>query len=177
VIITKTIIFASTEDGAIGLNNDIPWKMRSDMQFFKKTTTSGEVNHLVMGRKTFESMGSKALPNRIMHVVSRTPENIKKAKDVYAYKSIEQAIESIDNIAKLSDPAISVWIIGGASIYQQCIDIGLVNKAIQTIVHGNIKGDTFFSMPEEGWVKSEPIKYLAGDRDDHPYSIVTWMKL
>lgn len=66
------LVLARTLSGGIGKNNQLPWKLPSDMKMFKKITTSGiHGNSVIMGRKTFESMKSKALPNRLNIIISK----------------------------------------------------------------------------------------------------------
>jgi hypothetical protein len=77
VLIMKTrqipfdLVVARSLNWGIGFNNQIPWKLPSDLKMFKQITTSGsEKNAIIMGRKTFDSIGKKALPNRINIVIS-----------------------------------------------------------------------------------------------------------
>lgn len=66
------IVVARCVNNGIGVNNSIPWKLSNDLKMFKKITTSGnERNSIIMGRKTFESIGKKALPNRTSIVISQ----------------------------------------------------------------------------------------------------------
>jgi dihydrofolate reductase len=66
------LVIGRTVQGGIGKNNALPWKIPSDLKMFKKITTSGpSKNAIIMGRKTFESIGSKPLPNRLNIVVSQ----------------------------------------------------------------------------------------------------------
>lgn len=66
------IVIGKTLAGGIGKNNRLPWKLPSDLKMFKKITTSGlHGNSIIMGRKTFESINSKPLPNRLNIVVSK----------------------------------------------------------------------------------------------------------
>jgi dihydrofolate reductase len=66
------LVVARSINWGIGFNNQIPWKLPSDLKMFKKITTSGsEKNAIIMGRKTFDSIGKKALPNRTNIVISQ----------------------------------------------------------------------------------------------------------
>jgi dihydrofolate reductase len=172
-----TIVVASTENGVIGKDNDMPWKMKSDLKHFKDLTTSGEDNHIVMGRNTFESLGNRCLPGRTTHVITRDVEKvINQNESAYAHTSIEEALSFIRQAEHMSEKPFSIWIVGGASIYNYCLENNLVNKVVQTIIHANVEGDTYFYLPEDSWDKKENTKYPKGKGDDYDYSIVSWIK-
>ena len=99
-----SIIAAVGKNNELGINNDLIWHFKEDMQFFKKTTTGSTV---VMGRKTFESL-PKALPNRRNIVISKNKDYSAEGAEVA--DSIESALELTKND--------NVFIIGGASIYK-----------------------------------------------------------
>ena len=128
-------IAAMSLNRVIGRGNKIPWHLPEDFRWFKKMTT-GHV--LVMGRKTFESIG-KALPDRTTIVLTRSPQPIPGV----------QTISELSQIAQGS-PALrgrEIFICGGAQIYQQalpfCSDLYL------TLVNRTVEGDTFFPPFEE----------------------------
>ena len=99
-----SIIAAVGKNNELGINNDLIWHFKEDMQFFKKTTTGSTV---IMGRKTFESL-PKALPNRRNIVISKNKDYSAEGAEVA--DSIESALELTKND--------NVFIIGGASIYK-----------------------------------------------------------
>ena len=113
----------------IGANKKIPWHLPEDFKWFKKMTT-GHV--IVMGRKTFESIG-KLLPNRTTVVLTRQAESI---PDVLTISDLGQ-LTSLPEMA-----GREIFVCGGAQIYQQalpfCSDLYL------TLVKRNVEGDTFF---------------------------------
>ncbi len=106
-----SLIAAIDENRAIGFDNQLPWHLPDDLKFFKASTQGGVV---VMGRKTFESLGCRPLPNRRNIVLTRQPhwthEGIEVAHDWYQlYNSLMlQGLEQ-------------VWIIGGGEIYATCL--------------------------------------------------------
>jgi dihydrofolate reductase len=120
-------IAAMSENRVIGRGNKIPWHLPEDFKWFKSMTT-GQV--IVMGRKTFESIG-KPLPNRATIVLSRRPMPIPGVQVVSALSEIDVA----------GDPR-EIFICGGAQIYEQalpqCSDLYL------TLVKGRVDGDAFF---------------------------------
>jgi len=124
-----TIIAALTKDRVIGKDNNLPWHISEDLQNFKKLTSG---NTVVMGRKTYESIG-KPLPNRKNIVVSRSVSSI---EGVDVCSSLEDAIEKAKSYGK------EIFIIGGASIYEMAIP--LADKMYLSYVKVNYKGDTYF---------------------------------
>ena len=103
------IIVARNWNNIIGINNKIPWKCPQDLKFFKKMT---EGHTVIMGRKTWESIGEKPLKNRNNMVLSRSWED-----RLVSYPNLNNAISySRDHF-----PRNDIWIIGGESVYQQAI--------------------------------------------------------
>jgi len=128
-------------DGCIGKGGNMPWYIPTDPKRFKSLTENGVV---IMGRKTFESIGSKALPNRANIVISSTREAQAKCKDttIMFVTSIIQAMEVASLVAECNN-SNCIWIIGGASIYEQTeqyVDV-LEHTLITTIVDD---GDTYY---------------------------------
>ena len=108
-----SIIVAKSLNNVIGKDNQLIWRLSADLQLFK-THTSG--HHIIMGRKTFESIG-KPLPNRTSIVISRNP-HFSVPEGHFISHSLEEAIQIC--IGKKLD---QVFIIGGAEIYSQAIAI------------------------------------------------------
>lgn len=128
------LILAHDHDNAIGHEDGrLPWRSSLDMKRFKELTTGGTV---IMGRKTFQSLGRpKGLPNRCNVVISRDENYTHNLDiDVVAYDSLEGAI---GDAIFVKDPA--VWIIGGATIYDYAIKHQLVDEIHGTLidVHSN----------------------------------------
>jgi dihydrofolate reductase len=123
-------IAAMSLNRVIGAANRIPWHLPEDFKWFKKMTT-GQV--IVMGRKTFESIG-KPLPNRTTIVLTRSPEAI-------------AGVRTISDLSQLSqvDPALAgreIFICGGAQLYQQALP--LCSDLYLTLVRRVVEGDTLF---------------------------------
>ena len=126
------IIVATTENGVIGNNNDLPWYLPTDLKSFKSITE----NHIVvMGRKCWESIPDKFRPltNRLNIVLSR--EVGYKAKGALVYNNINSVI----NDYRLNDK--DIFIIGGGQIYKE--SFGLADTLYLTEIKGDVKGDTF----------------------------------
>lgn len=121
---TVVAILAVSLDLTIGIDNDIPWNCSTDMQFFKRATTG---NVVIMGRKTFESMNSKPLPNRVNIVISTSlkesdvPDSVIVVRDFFA--ALKQARhESLDHL-KRNTIDEHIFVIGGVQIYSGLINI------------------------------------------------------
>lgn len=133
-----TIIAAMTEDRVIGQDNKMPWKIKAESAHFFRTTRKGT---LVMGRKTFESIGSKPLPYRPHVVVSRTMAPI---EGVDICPSLDQALSQ----ARTYDR--EVFVMGGGQIYEQALP--LADRMILSYVKGDYPGDTHFpEFDEADW--------------------------
>ena len=124
-----SIIVAIARDGAIGRDNKLLWHLSSDLKHFK-SITSGHT--IIMGRKTFESIG-RALPNRRNIVISRQTDLIIEGVDVF---------NSLDNALKAVNSEQEVFVIGGGNIYEQTMDIA--SKLYLTVVDHVFEADTFF---------------------------------
>ncbi|MFH0749656.1 MAG: dihydrofolate reductase [Candidatus Gottesmanbacteria bacterium] len=127
-----SIIAAIGQNRELGKNNKLLWDIPEDMDHFRSITRSHAV---IMGRKTYESIGH-ALPNRPNIVITRdstfaTPDGC------FIVHSLDEAIA----LGKTKEEK-ELFIIGGANIYEQAIDIG--DKLYLTIVHANFDADTFF---------------------------------
>ena len=100
------MIWAQDRKNAIGKDGELPWHFSDDLKNFKRLTTG---NAIIMGRKTWDSLPTKPLPNRRNIVISRSPQS-----DVESYTSIEECVATLKQDPEVSD----VYIIGGMSIYQ-----------------------------------------------------------
>ncbi len=127
-----TIIVAKSSNNVIGKENQLVWRLQSDLQLFKRHTTG---HHLIMGRKTYESVG-KPLPNRTSIVITRNTD-FTLPEGHYTVHSIEEAVQIC--IAKKLD---QVFIIGGAEIYAQAMSFA--DEMMVTEVHAVVDGDAFF---------------------------------
>jgi dihydrofolate reductase len=136
-------IAAMSLNRVIGAGNRIPWHLPEDFKWFKKLTT-GQV--VVMGRKTFESIG-KPLPNRTTIMVSRSPNPI-------------PGVHKVSDLAQIDPEAPEFggrefFICGGAQIYQQALP--LCSDLFLTLVNRVVEGDTFFPPFEDQFVLVEEI--------------------
>jgi dihydrofolate reductase len=126
---TINIIAAIGKNNELGKNNDLIWKIKGDMKFFKETTMGHTV---VMGRKTFESL-PKVLPGRKNVVISTHSIN---NVEIEVYKSIQ------DFLNNYNDTNEEIFIIGGSTLYEQFID--MANKLYLTEIDDTCKADVYF---------------------------------
>jgi dihydrofolate reductase len=126
-------IAAMSENRVIGKNNKLPWNIPEDLAHFKKTTL-GKI--VIMGRKTFESMG-RPLPKRENLVVSRQKDF--QAAGAQVFSSLEAALAYAE---KKSAPTDEVFIIGGAEIYKLALE--KTQRFYLTIIHQKFDGDAYF---------------------------------
>lgn len=125
-----SIIAAMDENAVIGINKSLPWKLPSDMKWFRLHTIGKPI---IMGRKTFESFGAKPLPERQNIIVTHNLQ--------YRADNCE-VVSSIDAALSIACNSKEVMIIGGASFYEQTIK--MVNRMYLTIVHTVVAGDAWF---------------------------------
>ena len=153
------IIAAVAENRAIGLGNKLIYWLPNDLKRFKNLTTG---NTIIMGRNTFLSLPKGALPNRRNIVLSRSCSSFEGGD---TYTSLDDAVSSCNENEE-------VFIIGGASVYNQAISIA--DRLYLTEVHDTpSEADTFF--PEyEGWEEVRREDHPADDRHAYCYSFVDY---
>ncbi len=152
-----SMIMAASENGVIGRDNDLPWKLPDDFRYFKRTTTGHSV---IMGRKTYQSLG-KALPKRRNLVITRD-RNL-ELPDAEVVHSLGDALKACLNEEE-------VFIIGGGTIYQNALELDIAGKIYLTVVHAVINGDTFFRIPETGWRKVSSEFHDVDEKHAHSFT-------
>lgn len=144
-----SLIVAHDKNHVIGYENDMPWHLPGDLQYFKEMTMGKPI---IMGRKTFESIG-RPLPGRRNIVITRN--------ESYAAQGIE-TVPSLDAALALVKDVPEIMIIGGAQIFEQSLP--LADKLYITLIDHEFKGDTFFPK-YDGWrltASREPIQSDEG---------------
>ena len=159
-----SIIAAIAEDGAIGANNDLLWRLPNDMKRFRELTTG---HTIIMGRKTFESLPKGALPNRANVVITRNAEA--SFENCEIYNDLETAIDNHNNEKE-------IFIIGGASIYKQAMMFA--EKLYITSVHHSYKNaDTFFpEINKNEWIITGREEFKTDEKHLFPYTFETYIK-
>lgn len=161
-------VVAFAENGVIGRDNDIPWKIKADMQRFRALTLHKPV---VMGRKTFESL-PKPLPKRTNIVITRDASYT--ADGAVVTTTIAQALDIARGDA-MRRFATEICVIGGAEIYRQCMP--LADRLEVTEVHAQPAGSAVFD-PIDPAVFEEVsrVRHPAGPDDSADFSYVTWRR-
>ncbi|MEN5246358.1 dihydrofolate reductase [Brucella pseudintermedia] len=155
-----SIIVAAAENGVIGRDNDMPWRLSTDLKRFKALTLGKPV---IMGRRTWESIG-RPLPGRPNIVVSRN--NGFQVEGASTVGSLDEAI-ALGQRQAADMGAGEVCIIGGGNIYAQAFP--LADRIHLTRVLANIDGDTHFpEIDPQVWQVVSQEDVPAGDRDSHP---------
>ena len=154
-----SMIAAMTEERVIGVKNSLPWKLPNDMKWFRKNTMGKPI---VMGRKTFESFGAKALPGRTNIII--THDETYQASDSVIVHSIEEALKAAGDVDE-------VMIIGGASFYEQMLP--KADRLYLTFVHAELDGDAWFpEINNSDWNKVEKINHKNDDKNRYSHSFV-----
>jgi len=157
-----SLIVAMDENRLIGSNNQLPWHLPADLAFFKSTTMGKPI---IMGRKTFESIG-KPLPGRRNIVVTRDPAFSANGCDI---------ADGIDAALSYCSNDEEVMLIGGASLYQQTI--ALATRMYITRIHHHFDGDTWFPEFEDNDWKIESQQDCNADQSNpFAYSFVKFVR-
>ncbi|AZV59300.1 dihydrofolate reductase [Peribacillus frigoritolerans] len=156
-----SLIVAMDQNRVIGKNNKLPWHLPADLQYFKKVTMG---HPIVMGRKTFESIG-RVLPGRENVIVTRNQEF--KAEGCVVLHDIAQIKMFADNHEE------EVFVIGGAEIFKEILPF--TDRLYITEIHETFEGDTFFpEIDENEWdeISSHPGSIDEKNRFAHDFIIL-----
>ncbi len=157
-----SLIVAASSNNAIGRANQLLWHLPNDMKFFKNTTWGMPV---VMGRKTFESMG-KALNGRTNIVITRQKDW--QAEGVKVVDSLEAAL-----VVAADADAKEIFVVGGGEIYSQAMS--LCHRIYMTRVNTTIEGDTFFpEIRSTDWELLSELPFQADGKHPFSYSFQVW---
>ena len=160
-----SLIVAAGTNNAIGKDNQLLWHLPKDLQFFKQTTWAMPV---VMGRKTFESLGGKPLNGRVNIIITRQKDW--SHEGVVVVHSLADALF----FAKESDYK-EVFIAGGGEIYAQAMS--QANKIYMTRVDAVIDGDTFFpEIDSTDFALSNEVTHAAHEKHAYGFSFQTWLR-
>ncbi len=159
-----SIIVAKAKNNVIGKDGQIPWKISDDLKQFKEKTTG---HNIIMGRKTFDSLG-RILPNRKHIILSKNPNyNIEDDR--------VEIVHSIEELKKYIDSKEENFVIGGAVIYELLMPY--CNKMYVTEINKEIDGDTVFpNINKSEW---EEISRVKGPKEENnlDYDYVTYIRI
>ena len=159
-----SFVVAASENGVIGKDNQLPWRLPDDLKFFRKTTLGKPV---IMGRKTWESLGGNPLPKRQNIVLSSNAPNLPEG--VLHYTSIKDAV----NAARQRE-APEACIIGGGQIFAAALplaDIVYLTRVHTVIEHGEV---FFPALPKEEWILAWEEAHHADELNNYDFSFQRW---
>lgn len=159
---TISIVAAVAENGVIGRDGGLPWRLPADTKFFKELTTGHTV---IMGRKTWDEI-ARPLRHRRNIVITR---NV-----AWSAEGAERA-GSLAKALELAGGEAQVFVIGGAEIYRQALPI--VDRMYLTHVHTSVEGDTWF--PEwdtAAWHMETEQRFEADERNAHGFTIREYVR-
>jgi len=156
---TKISIIAAVADNyAIGKSNDLPWHLPADLKHFKQLTTG---HAIVMGKRTFKSLPKGPLPNR-KNIVLTSVMSEGVNEGYFEADSLEDAVYLCEHEKHL-------FIIGGATVYRQCID--KVDSMFITWIHKDFSADTYFpAIDFSQWEEVSHEDHVADENNDYAYT-------
>lgn len=157
------MIVAASDNDVIGVDGDLPWHISADLKRFRKLTTG---HHIIMGRKTFESIG-RLLPDRTTIIITRQSDYFFQGAKIA--NSVESALFAVTDDDQ-------PFIVGGGEIYK--IAMPLVQTIHLTRVHTQIDGDTM--LPEIDWAKWNLVNteyHEADKRNDFNYTFEEYQRI
>ena len=159
-----SLIVAVAKNNVIGKDNSLIWHLPADLKRFKEIT-SGKT--IIMGRKTFESLG-RILPKR-KHVV------LCKSGILQIEDERVEIIKSIEELDKYINDEKEHFVIGGATIYKLLFD--KISKMYITRINENFEGDAFFpQFDEKEWIITEKIQGIKDEANTYEYEYITYVK-
>ena len=156
-----SLIVAAAENGVIGRDNDLPWRLSGDLQRFKRLTMG---HHLLVGRRTWDSIG-RALPGRKMLVLTRSAPELPES--VRAVGSFEEAVE----VARAAEDD-ELFVAGGGQVYR--LALPRADRVYLTRVATDTEGDTHFSALDSAWTLKSAERRPADERNEHAHTFEVW---
>lgn len=167
---TISMIAAMAENGIIGKDNHMPWRIKSEMKHFIRTTKGKPV---IMGRKTFESLsGGKPLDKGRTNIIITRQTDYPAAEDVIVTGSLDEALEAAKKICRETNEN-EIIIAGGAEIYRQALP--LANRIYLTEIHFSPDGDASFpTFDRTEWQDTHREFHTAKEGETADFTLVTW---
>jgi dihydrofolate reductase len=162
-------VVALSNNNVIGVDNNLPWNLKTDLNHFKNYTTN---KIIVMGRKTFESIG-RPLPNRLNFVVSRTIDEIENA---FVFKSTKEAIDAAKKKCLDDGNYNEIVIIGGGYLFKDTLEI--TNKLVLTNVDCDINGDVYYpDIDFKFWKEKSSENFSRNEDNDYNFTVKIYEKI
>lgn len=158
------LIWAQSENGVIGADGGLPWRLPGEMQYFRAVTLGKPV---IVGRRTFDSF-PKPLPGRTNIVVSRSAEidhpRVRVARDLDAAIAIGREVAAADEVDE-------IMVAGGAELY--ALALPRADRLYMTVVHADIDGDTRFpDFDDDEWAERRRVRVPIDVDNAYAYSLV-----
>tara|TARA_B100001115_G_C15844412_1_gene424570 strand:- start:2278 stop:2784 length:507 start_codon:yes stop_codon:yes gene_type:complete len=167
-MITISHVVALSNNRVIGVDNDLPWRLKKDLAHFKAYTTN---KIIIMGRKTFESIG-RPLPNRINFVVSTTITEIEGAQ---VFKSTKEALSEANKLC-IELNYKEIVIIGGGYLFRDTLSV--VNKLVLTEVDCEIDGDVYYpDIDLDSWQNTETSEHEKDPENEFDFKVLVYEKV
>ncbi|MBU6282947.1 dihydrofolate reductase [bacterium] len=158
-----TLVAAVAENGVIGRDGTLPWRLSADLRRFRELTTG---HHVVMGRRTWESIG-RPLPGRTNVVLSRDPFFRPEDESVVVEPSLEDALARARRAGETE-----LFVIGGAEVYALALPVA--DRIELTRVAARVEGDVRFPpLDPTEWSEQAVGSHPADDRNEHAFAFVT----
>ena len=159
-----SLIVAMDENRAIGVNNRVPWHLPDDLKRFKTLTME---HHIIMGRKTYESIG-KTLPGRTNVVITRQQDY--QPDDCLIVHSVDEAIDLVEDRGETE-----AFIIGGGEIFKQ--SLVLADRIYLSIVHTTVQAEVYFpQLDEPQWTEIESSHHPVDQTHQFPFTYKTLIR-
>ncbi len=157
---TLSVIVAMSENRLIGRGGDLPWHLSADLKRFRRLTTG---HAIIMGRKTYESIG-RPLPERRSIVITRQTD--------YRAERVETA-GSLDAALALAAGDSEAFVIGGAEVFREALP--RASRLYLTLVHAEIEGDVYLpQFDQDAWTLASEQRHAADERNDFDYSFLVY---
>lgn len=159
-----TFVYAQDYKGAIGYQNRLPWHLPNDLQFFKRTTMG---HTMLMGRKTFESMGKRLLPGRKTVVLTEQLNYGNEIEGLTVVHSVEEALQLAEKQ--------SLMVIGGSAVFEALLPYA--DRIVRTFIEAEFEADTY--MPDidtARWQREAVEEGVTDERNHYPHRFEWWIR-
>ncbi|MGX7419273.1 dihydrofolate reductase [Carnobacterium gallinarum] len=157
-------LWAQDEQGVIGNKGTLPWSLPNDLKYFKRMTTG---NAVVMGRKTFEGMGKRPLPNRINIILTTDPSY--ESEGVTIMHSREEILDFAKSYEK------DTFITGGTGVFKEFLEDADI--LYRTMIQGEFEGDTIFpALNWEEWQITDAEPGIIDEKNRYPHIFETYQR-